>query len=135
VEKAPEWEEAFRSAAGFLDSVADPELVYELVDHCDAELADSGKSNELGLKYGAAWEACVARLGELARAGSDEALECLVRILADGREVDGMRALMLATQIVNVGRRAMQLLRSVTGQGAASAEVLIRDIEEGKQYP
>ena len=139
VETALGWEQAFSRAAQFLVSVGDPALVYDLLQLSDAGIQNHLKarrhegSEEYSIKYGAAWEACVHRLGQLAQEGSEEALACLLRVLTEGRH-DGLRTATLASAIVGVGRRAVPLLRAVTGRQASLAQMLIEDIQEGRQY-
>jgi len=128
VQKAPSEGDAFEAGRQFLDTVAEPVLIYELLDKCQAHLQSDGE------KYLAAWEACVDRLGELACQGNREALRCLLRVLTEGH-YDGELGLTLAYEIVRVGGPALPLLRSLAGERATFAEMLIKDIEEGRTYP
>jgi len=82
------------------------------------------------MRYEAAWEVCVYRLGELGDAGSDEALRLLVRFLAEGYH-DAHRTEIVCWAIANVGEPAIPILKHVRGPRARLAEQLIQSIERG----
>lgn len=137
IDKTSNWEEAFERATEFLNSVTDPLRVWELLQHSDKRARDHVKaehrygngSHELLMRYEAAWEVCVYRLGELGDAGSDEALRLLVRFLAEGYH-DAHRTEIVCWAIANVGQPAIPILKDVRGPRARLAEQVIQSIEK-----